>query len=453
MASFVPLLRDARQGDALRRHRTTPAAPANALPPADGVVRAAAAASSARAARRPTPQRHGASIESLAEDCIECLTDGLWLRSAGGVSASPPTSSLRLVDLFCGCGGLSLGVREAARRIGLNLDVRLAVDLDPDAMTVYQTNFPHAATEACDVRDLFDGSVGSRVTTREKRVQARVGRLHLLAAGPPCQGHSDLNNHTRRDDPRNGLYVVLARATEVLQPDAVLIENVPAVRHDKGRSLDKTKARLAALGYSVKDDVVPLWRLGTPQLRRRHLLVAAKPSSQPLESILDTVTAACAHASPRSVRWAIDDLRSKERRTSAIFDSASTPSTSNQRRIAWLFDNKQSNLPNSLRPVCHQSDHSYHSMYGRLRWGEPAQTITTGFGSMGQGRYVHPSQRRTLTPHEAARLQTFPDFFDFSRVKHRSALARMIGNAVPPLMARELVSRMFAVGAIAAKGD
>ena len=73
-------------------------------------------------------------------------------------------------------------------------------------------------------------------------------------------------------------------------------------------------------------------------------------------------------------------------------------------------------------------------MYGRLRWGRPAQTLTTGFGSMGQGRYVHPSRRRTLTPHEAARIQTFPDgIFDFGGAR-RTALARMIGNAVPPLL-------------------
>jgi DNA (cytosine-5)-methyltransferase 1 len=73
-------------------------------------------------------------------------------------------------------------------------------------------------------------------------------------------------------------------------------------------------------------------------------------------------------------------------------------------------------------------------MYGRLLWDEPAQTITTGFGSMGQGRFVHPGRPRTLTPHEAARLQTFPDFFTFRKARTRHALARMIGNAVPPLL-------------------
>jgi DNA (cytosine-5)-methyltransferase 1 len=70
-------------------------------------------------------------------------------------------------------------------------------------------------------------------------------------------------------------------------------------------------------------------------------------------------------------------------------------------------------------------------MYGRMRYDEPSQTITSGFSSPGQGRYIHPVRPRTLTPHEAARLQFFPDFFDFSMVKYRSSLATMIGNAVP----------------------
>src|SRR4051812_46467341 len=74
---------------------------------------------------------------------------------------------------------------------------------------------------------------------------------------------------------------------------------------------------------------------------------------------------------------------------------------------------------------------TYISMYGRLLPDQPAQTVTTGFGSMGQGRYVHPTARRTITPHEAARLQFIPDFFEFG-ARERTALAEMIGNGVPP---------------------
>src|SRR6185312_3602501 len=107
--------------------------------------------------------------------------------------------------------------------------------------------------------------------------------------------------------------------------------------------------------------------------------------------------------------------------------------------MAFLFEHGLYDLPNNQRPECHRDgNHSYRSVYGRLRWTEPAQTITTGFGSMGQGRYVHPQRRRTLTPHEAARLQTFPDWFDFGKETRRGVLAKAIGNAVPPFLTLQI---------------
>jgi DNA (cytosine-5)-methyltransferase 1 len=99
--------------------------------------------------------------------------------------------------------------------------------------------------------------------------------------------------------------------------------------------------------------------------------------------------------------------------------------------MRYLVDKKVFELPNRLRPICHQNgQHSYASVYGRLLWNQPAQTITSGYGSMGQGRYVHPLGRRTLTPHEAARLQLFPDWYDFGPGP-RTKWATAIGNAVP----------------------
>jgi DNA mismatch endonuclease (patch repair protein) len=97
-----------------------------------------------------------------------------------------------------------------------------------------------------------------------------------------------------------------------------------------------------------------------------------------------------------------------------------------------------------MRPKCHRDkEHSYISMYGRLSWDDPAQTITTGFGSMGQGRFVHPALPRTITPHEAARLQTLPDFYDLDTTKARGAWAMVVGNAVPPLLAVRLVEPLI----------
>ena len=82
-------------------------------------------------------------------------------------------------------------------------------------------------------------------------------------------------------------------------------------------------------------------------------------------------------------------------------------------------------------------------MYGRLRWDEPAQTITSGFSSIGQGRYMHPDQLRALTAHEAARIQGFPDYFQFAGAPGITAMSMMIGNAVPPPLGREIFSRLL----------
>ena len=366
--------------------------------------------------------------------------DAAFLRSA-----RPPYEALRprvrIADLFCGCGGLTLGTAEAARRLGLGVEVRLAVDHDARATAVYEANLPGADVRCASVEELFDGQLGHPVTDCEGKLKERVGALDVLVGGPPCQGHSDLNNHTRRSDPRNALYSRMARAAEVLQPTILLIENVPAVRHDVEDVAHATIRALRSCGYSVADAVVDISRLGAPQSRRRHITLASRDSRLDVLSLVTHIMQSPPPTPVRSVRWAIEDLAGTRAENS--FDSASVASEQNATRIAWLFDHRRYDLPNNLRPKCHQSDHSYSSMYGRLRWDRPAQTVTTGFGSMGQGRYVHPSKRRTITPHEAARLQMLPDFWDFSSAPSRGSLARLIGNAVPPVLARSLLEPAF----------
>jgi DNA (cytosine-5)-methyltransferase 1 len=371
--------------------------------------------------------------------CSTCAEDQAFLRSTVRPSYEGPDPSVRVVDLFSGCGGLSLGVAEAARRLGLTTKVSLAVDLDSVAASTFQRNFPEAAVQVADIGQVFDGDLGGRLTEAESKIADRTGEVDILVSGAPCQGHSDLNNHTRRRDPRNALYLRAVRAAEVLQPSLVLLENVPAVLRDAEDVVGKAIEALSARGYSVASRVIHLGELGVPQTRRRHFAAATRSGLQGPQAILRP-NAACADHLSRTTKWAIGDLEGVV--TKAGFDAPSTPSPDNVTRMRWLFENDAFDLPNERRPVCHRGDHSYNSMYGRLAWDLPAQTITTGFGSMGQGRYVHPSRQRTLTPHEAARLQTFPDFFDFGE-GGRGAWATMIGNAVPPLVSLQLALRLL----------
>jgi DNA (cytosine-5)-methyltransferase 1 len=363
--------------------------------------------------------------------CRVCIADAVFLRTSVRPDYEAITPRVRIVDLFAGGGGLSLGIAEAAKRNGRGIRVVLAAEQRPDAAAIYARNFPGAQVFEADVAHLFDGAVGSVPTKGETHLRKQVGRVHVLLAGPPCQGHSDLNNHTRRDDPRNDLYLRVARAAEVLRPTAVLVENVPTIRHDVGSSVPRATQVLKSAGYRVATAVVDLLEVGVPQRRRRHVLLASCHPGVDLDLIL-SASAMCSQHDPRTVRWAIGDLL--DVRPGKLIDVASVATAANRERMEWLLHHDEYDLPNHLRPKCHHADHSYVSMYGRLRWDAPAQTITTGYGSAGQGRYVHPARPRTITPHEAARLQTLPDFFDLGDDATRTAWAHVIGNAVPPLL-------------------
>lgn len=357
------------------------------------------------------------------------------LRSIVRPSYEEGQKSIRIVDMFAGCGGLTLGLAEAARELELATEVPLALDFDETPAAVFRHNFPKANVISGRVEDWFDGPMGGKLTARESRVKAETGAIDMLIGGPPCQGHSDLNNHTRRDDPKNHLYLRMARAAEVLEPRVVVVENVPMALRDRGNVVGITCAALTRAGFEVADGVIDLGLLGVPQTRKRHLLLAVRHEYLDPREILDELGEL---SEARSLRWAIGDL---EDSTSLPLDVPGRISPDNEQRIAYLFDQDEDDLPNSLRPRCHQGNHSYRSMYGRMQWGKPAQTITSGFGSMGQGRFVHPSRPRTITPHEAARIQYFPDWFDFTAgglETRRGAWATMIGNAVPPKLTLEL---------------
>jgi DNA (cytosine-5)-methyltransferase 1 len=340
--------------------------------------------------------------------------------------------TVAFADLFCGCGSLGLGVLEASRALHMRGDLRLAADIDADALRVLRSSLGVDATNArrMDLTRHVKADPSAATNPAERALAARVGAdLRIVVAGPPCQGHSALNNHSRHDDVRNHLYLRVVRFAALTAPDYVLVENVASIEHDKRRSVQRATDALLRLGYRVDDGLVDLHALGVPQLRRRHILLACAPHVQTLtvQGVLDTH--GVEDRGSHTIAWAIDDLQTVKE--VERFDRPSLPSRKNRRRIAWLHDNDEYDLPNRLRPDCHRGPHSYKSMYGRLRWDRPAQTITSGYGSMGQGRYVHPRERRTLTPHEAARLQLIPDFFDFSEVASREAWAQMIGNAAP----------------------
>lgn len=371
---------------------------------------------------------HAARLKWSSEEDLASQHDLAWLTAnqAPEVMEFPGSPEVRVVDLFAGCGGLSLGVAESCRAVGKAFVPVLAVDTDQRALGVYEANFPEVEALAEPVESFLDGEIGSALTFSERALRKRMGDIDLLIGGPPCQGHSDLNNHTRRRDPRNELYLRMARFCEVVRPSNVIIENVPGVLRDHAQAAQRTWTFLESLGYQVSTGTINSADVGVAQSRKRNLTLA---SLQVQPSV--HLAVADVGRPTRPVDWAINDLRTHYD-PSSIFDSAPVPTGETLHRISYLFTEGLYDLPDSERPDCHRlKSHTYKSNYGRMYPDRPAQTITTGFGVMGKGRFVHPHEPRTITPHEAARVQFFPDFFDFGS-DGRIQLQKLIGNAVPP---------------------
>lgn len=356
-----------------------------------------------------------------------------WLR-AKERPASYSARRVRIGDAFSGGGIFSLGVDEALRAVGYQAEHTFGLDFDRDAISTFKWNFPGSLAMHADVATITNGIVGVRRSSAELDFVRSVGSLDILVAGPPCQGHSDLNNHTRRNDPKNSLYFSVARLAELLEPSLVLIENVPGVVHDRSAVVQRTAEALESLGFHVSSRLVDMTSLGVPQTRKRFVLVGSRRGP------VDLDLAMALHSGfRRPVSWAISDLVDSYR-DGVTYDSSASHSAENRRRIDYLFKHDLHDLPNAERPPCHRDKaHSYVSVYGRMWWDRPAPTITGGFGSTGQGRFVHPLFRRTLTPHEACRLQFVPDFFTFPENVGRRSMQQIIGNAAPPKLSQAVV--------------
>ena len=378
--------------------------------------------------------RSAISKDKMVQDLYD-VWDLSVLRGAP-IEYGVPERILRVVDMFCGAGGLSSGVCEFARSVGLAPTVELAADFDRRVLEVYDVNIGPSRMSSLEFHELVGTKTGSQASSIDGRKFDPVlskchGQVDIFVAGPPCQGFSNLNNRSRRDDDRNNLYAQTAAVGIELDAPLIVIENVPDVRADKRGSLQKAIELLEDAGYFVDTEVVKAVDLGIPQTRKRIFLVAsafARPSIAGAARAL-----ARRH---RDLRWAIGDL--EDLTAESIYDLPTNVSDENVKRIKLLFEKDIYELPDEARPQCHRNGNTYGAVYGRLKWGGPAQTITSGFLVPGRGRYVHPSKLRTITPHEAARIQGFPDSYGFvdkrGGVLPKKYYTKAIGNAVPPSM-------------------
>lgn len=388
----------------------------------------------------------GATIRSVISNRVPgpsaSAKDAWWKSYLKGLvpsAAEPSGPALRVVDLFSGPGGLALGVRQFAAELGRRVVTELIVDRDAAANDVYASNHDTRLRSTDSVRSLIDFRVRgwydeARFVYEPEILNPQMSdaarNVDILIAGPPCQGHSNLNNRSRRHDSRNELYLTVPAFALAANARNVIIENVPDVVHDRSRVVQTARVLFEAAGYRVTEGVLAADDMGWPQTRRRFFMVA-RSEGKPIG--LDDVALALLDDRCRPALWAIGDLAGET--SDSILDKPTHHSSENQARINWLFTNEEYDLPNSERPECHQDGTTYGAVYGRMRPDAPAPTITTGFMSPGRGRFIHPTERRVLTAREAAAIQGFPYSYRFvtdpSRPPTRSQLAKWIGDAVP----------------------
>lgn len=323
---------------------------------------------------------------------------------------------IRAVDLFCGAGGLTRGLKAAG------IDVRLGVDLDPAC------EYPFAFNN----RTRFLLKSVHEVTPTE--IGREWGRSHysLLAGCAPCQPFSLYSQG--KSDETDGRWNLLSQFQRLVlrtKPTLVTMENVPRLA-EQSIFVDFVAA-LKAAKYHVSFQIVKSADYGVPQQRERLVLLASKLG--PISLVAPT------HArKPRTVRQAIADLPPLDAGSEYPRDplhQAATLSSTNLRRIrASLPGGTWRDWNESLRAACHRkrSGKTYPSVYGRMTWDDPAPTMTTQFFGFGNGRFGHPEQDRAISLREGAIIQSFPRGYRFvkkGQPVHFKVLGRLIGNAVP----------------------
>lgn len=342
------------------------------------------------------------------------------------------------VDVFSGAGGLTVGLKRAGFRVAT------AIEIEDHAFATYKTNHPEVRAIKQDVR-----------TVRGRHLrQISGGRVDLLAGCPPCQGFSTLTNTSSKRDPRNDLVLEMARLVRELRPRAVMMENVPGLADRGKRLFNRFLKTLQELNYQYTWDILQVANYGVPQNRRRLVLLAGRGFQPSLPKPTHHRTGKDGLAQWKTLRDAIFGMDAPTLLEDAQklggpvnFDWHVVRRLSSQ-NIARLRKARpgasRSKLPKSLRPDCHKEvDKGYTSVYGRMAWDQLPVTITGGCTTFSKGRFGHPSELRTISVREAARIQTFPDDYVFD-TPYMEYACQMIGNALPCDFAQTLATSVAA---------
>ena len=328
---------------------------------------------------------------------------------------------IEVVDLFCGTGGLSYGMKSHG------LHIVSGYDIDPTCQFAYETN-NDAKFYFKDIREVTGDDVKKHYSRKSIRV---------LAGCAPCQPFSSYAHTNKKKDPNKyDLLYEFGRLVKEVKPDIVTMENVPSILTFSLKPVFPDFVNtLKEEGYNIQYKVVFCPDYGIPQTRRRLVLLASRFGTISLIEKTNT---------PENYKTVGDTIRGLEpieaggvSATDPLHRCRSLTATNLLRIQNTPYGGSWKDWPEELVLDCHrkESGKSFGSVYGRMRWEEPSPTITTECTGIGNGRFGHPEQDRAISVREAALLQTFPMTYRFfekeSEVSLKNA-SRYIGNAVPP---------------------
>lgn len=342
-----------------------------------------------------------------------------------------------VIDFFCGSGGTSCGFQQA-RIPGTKISIIAGIDHDAQCCATYERMIG-APAEQLDIRELADSDSALRAAVK-RWDPARFDKLVVIGCAP-CQGFAAHRKSITTRDVRRSLFVAFCKMVTKLNPDLVLMENVPDLFSRKHWPYYKAgKDTLESNGFSVRSRVYNFAGFGLPQERFRAVMVACKqpfnlpePKLEPEKFV--TVRSAIGHLPP---------LGPGERSASDPMHvvSAHRPSTV---KIISQVPKDGGNRPLGVGPKCldraRLSHGGYTDVYGRLSWSRPSVTLTGKCRTPSAGRFAHPEQNRGLSVREAALLQGFPSDYQFEGTFDGKFL--QVGNAVPPVVAKCLAEHLI----------